>query len=174
MRRTVHRLERSQLLDRPVEEVFAFYSNAINLEAITPPFLRFRILTPTPIAMRAGTRIEYALSLHGVPVRWRTLITRWEPGVCFVDEQESGPYALWRHTHTFEPRGHSTLMRDVVEYREPFGALGQLMHVLVVRRMLDRIFDYRRDATGQLLGRSGRAGPAAIDASTRPVGEVRA
>ncbi len=79
MMRAVHRLERSQLLERPVEEVFAFYSNAANLEAITPPFLRFRILTPTPIAMRAGTRIEYALSLHGVPVRWRTLITRWEP-----------------------------------------------------------------------------------------------
>ena len=174
MRRTVHRLERSQLLDRPVEEVFAFYSDAVNLEAITPPFLRFRILTPTPIVMRAGTRIEYALSLHGAPVRWRTLITRWEPNACFVDEQESGPYALWRHTHTFEAQGARTLMRDVVEYREPFGALGQLAHVLVVRRMLDRIFDYRRDATGQLLGRSGRAGPAAIDASTRPVGEVRA
>jgi len=174
MTRAVHRLERSQLLERPVEKVFAFYSNAANLEAITPPFLRFRILTPTPIAMRAGTRIEYALSLHGVPVRWRTLITRWEPGVCFVDKQASGTYPLWRHTHTFEPRGHSTLMHDVVEYREPFGALGQLAHVLVVRRMLDRIFNYRRDATGHLLGRSSRPGPAAIDASTRPVNEARA
>jgi len=174
MTRAVNRLERTQLLERPVADVFAFYSDAANLEAITPPFLRFRILTPTPIAMRAGTRIEYALSLHGVPVRWRTLITRWEPGVCFVDEQESGPYALWRHTHTFEPRGNSTLMRDVVDYREPFGALGQLAHVLVVRRLLDRIFDYRRDATGHLLGRAGRSLSAAIDASTCPVSEARA
>jgi hypothetical protein len=170
----VHRLERSQLLERPAADVFAFYSDAANLEAITPPFLRFRILTPTPIAMQAGTRIEYALSLYGVPVRWRTLITRWEPGVCFVDEQESGPYALWRHTHAFEPRGTSTLMRDVVEYREPFGALGQLAHVLVVRRMLERIFDHRRDATGLLLGRSGRQVSAAIDASSHAVDEVRA
>ena len=170
----VHRLERTQLLERPVADVFAFYSDAANLEAITPPFLRFRILTPTPIAMQAGTRIEYALSLYGAPVRWRTLITRWEPGVCFVDEQESGPYALWRHAHTFESRGASTLMRDVVEYREPFGALGQLAHVLVVRRMLERIFDYRRDATGLLIERSGRRVSKAIDASSRAVNGVRA
>jgi hypothetical protein len=169
--RAVHRLERTQLLERPVEDVFAFYSDAVNLEAITPPFLRFRILTPTPIVMRAGTRIEYALSLYGLPVRWRTLITRWEPNACFVDEQESGPYALWRHTHTFEAQGARTLMRDVVEYREPFGVLGRLAHVLVVRRMLDRIFDYRRDATGQLLGRTVRAGSAADDTSTRAMHE---
>jgi ligand-binding SRPBCC domain-containing protein len=155
--RIVHRLERTQLLERPVEDVFAFYSDAANLEAITPPFLRFRILTPTPIAMRAGTRIEYALSLHGVPIRWRTLITRWEPNACFVDEQESGPYAFWRHTHVFEPQGTSTLMRDVVEYREPFGPLGRIAHGLFVRRMLDRIFDFRRDATGRLLARTGGA-----------------
>jgi ligand-binding SRPBCC domain-containing protein len=175
MTRAVNRLERSQWLDRPVEDVFAFYSDAANLEAITPPFLRFRILTPTPIAICAGTRIEYALSLHGVPIRWRTLITRWEPGVCFVDEQESGPYALWRHTHTFEPQGSSTRMRDVVEYREPFGPLGRLAHVLVVRRMLDRIFDYRRDATGHLLGHTGSPGSTATDTSTRTlVNEVRA
>jgi hypothetical protein len=77
MTRAVNLLERTQVLDRPVEDVFAFYSDAGNLEAITPPFLHFRILTPTPIAMRAGTRIEYALSLHGAPIRWRTLITRW-------------------------------------------------------------------------------------------------
>jgi hypothetical protein len=174
MTRAVNLLERTQVLDRPVEDVFAFYSDAGNLDAITPPFLHFRILTPMPIAMRAGTRIEYALSLHGAPIRWRTLITRWEPSACFVDEQESGPYAFWRHTHMFEPQGTSTLMRDVVEYREPFGALGKLAHVLVVRRTLERIFDYRRDATGQLLGRSGRPGSAAGDTSTRRMHEARA
>ena len=93
------------MLPRPVEEVFAFFSDARNLEAITPPFLRFRILTPMPIEMRAGTRIEYALSLYRVPIRWRTRITRWEPGVCFIDEQEAGAYAYWRHLHEFEVRG---------------------------------------------------------------------
>ena len=145
------RLERGQLLPQPIEEVFAFFSDAANLEAITPPFLHFRILTPMPIAMRAGTRIDYALSLYGVPVRWRTLITRWEPGACFVDEQESGPYELWRHTHEFEPRGRSTFMRDTVEYLEPLGPLGQLANVLFVERALERIFDFRRDTTARLL-----------------------
>ncbi len=88
----VHRLERSQRIPRRREEVFAFFADASNLEAITPPFLRFRILSPLPIEMRPGARIEYALSLGGVPLRWSTRITDWEPGVLFVDEQESGPY----------------------------------------------------------------------------------
>ena len=90
----VHRLERSQRIPRRRDEVFAFFADASNLEAITPQFLHFRILSPLPIEMRPGARIDYALSLGGVPVRWRTRITEWEPGVRFVDEQESGPYAL--------------------------------------------------------------------------------
>ena len=151
MRRHHHRLERSQLLDRPVDEVFAFYADPANLEAVTPPFLRFRVVTPLPIAMGAGTRIEYALRLYGVPVRWRTLITRWEPGACFVDEQESGPYAWWRHTHVFEGLGRQTLMRDVVEYREGFGPMGQIAHALFVERSLERIFAFRREAAQRLL-----------------------
>jgi ligand-binding SRPBCC domain-containing protein len=152
--RGLRRLERSQLLPRPVEEVFAFFSDARNLEAITPPFLRFRILTPMPIEMRAGTRIDYALSLYRVPIRWRTRITRWEPGVCFIDEQEAGAYAYWRHLHEFEVRGSATLMRDIVDYSEPFGPLGRVAHRLFVRRTLDCIFDFRRDVTQHLLERS--------------------
>jgi hypothetical protein len=171
--RKLHRLEREQLLERPVDDVFAFYSDAANLEALTPRFLRFRILTPMPIAMRAGTRIEYSLSLHGMPIRWRTLITRWDPGVAFVDEQESGPYAYWRHEHTFEPRGRQTLMRDAVEYREPFGALGQLAHVLFVRRALDRIFDFRRDAVHRLLGTARASAPATAAQTPGPPGASR-
>ena len=104
-----HRLERSQRISRRHDEVFAFFADASNLEAITPPFLHFRILSPLPIEMRPGARIDYALSLGGVPLRWRTRITEWEPGVHFVDEQESGPYARWRHTHRFEDQGSSTL-----------------------------------------------------------------
>jgi hypothetical protein len=174
-----HRLEREQLLDCPIDKVFAFYADAANLEALTPRFLHFRIVTLGPIAMRVGTRIDYALTLYGVPIRWRTLITRWEPGVGFVDEQERGPYACWRHEHTFEARGRRTLMRDAVDYREPLGALGQLAHVLFVRRALERIFDFRRDAAHRLLGApgadavaSGSSGPNAApsrapDASRR-------
>jgi len=147
----VHRLSRTQLVGRPLPEVFAFFSDASNLEPLTPRFLHFRCLTPMPIAMRAGARIDYQLSLFGVPVRWRTRITDWQPGKRFVDEQESGPYALWRHTHEFEARGTSTLVRDVVDYREPFGPVGIVAQVLFVRRTLDRIFDFRRDAISRLL-----------------------
>lgn len=156
----IHQLSRTQQLHRPLPEVFAFFSDASNLEALTPPFLRFRILTPMPLEMRAGARLSYQLSLCGVPMRWSSRITDWQPGKRFVDEQESGPYALWRHTHEFEARGTSTSMRDVVDYSEPLGPLGTVAHVLVVRRTLDRIFDFRRDAIRRLLGRSRMRQPA--------------
>jgi len=146
-----HQLTRTQLVGRSLPDVFAFFSDASNLERLTPPFLRFRILTPMPLALGAGARIDYQLSLFGVPVRWRTRITDWQPGKRFVDEQESGPYALWRHTHEFEARGASTLVRDVVDYREPLGPLGSIAHLLFVRRTLDRIFDFRRGAVERLL-----------------------
>ena len=153
--RRTHRLERTLQVTRPRGEVFAFFADAANLEEITPAFLRFRILTPKPIDMRVGTRIEYALSLFGFPLRWVTRISDWQPGVLFVDEQEWGPYALWRHTHEFEAQGGSTIVRDLVEYAEPFGPLGQAAHVLFVERALDRIFDFRRDAIQRLLGDVG-------------------
>ena len=155
----IHRLERTDQIQRPVAAVFSFFADAANLEAITPRFLRFRILTPTPIEMRRGARIDYVMSLFGVPVRWRTRITEWEPGIRFVDEQEAGPYAVWRHTHEFVPRGDATLVRDVVEYALPLGALGALAHLLLVRRTLARIFDFRRDATRRLLDAAGPRSP---------------
>lgn len=149
--RRIHRLERETLVQRPLDEVFPFFADAANLEALTPSFLRFRILTPPPIAMHPGARIDYALSLFGVPLRWRTRITVWEPGVRFVDEQEKGPYALWRHTHGFEARGDATLVRDAVEYALPLGPLGTLAHALFVRRALARIFDFRQEAIRRIL-----------------------
>jgi ligand-binding SRPBCC domain-containing protein len=147
-----HRLERSQRIPRRRDEVFAFFANASNLEALTPPSLHFRILSPQPIEMHVGTRIDYALSLFGLPIRWRTHITEWAPGVLFVDEQEAGPYALWRHTHRFEDEGCATMMRDLVEYAEPLGALGRVAHVLFVERSVNAIFDFRRDAIRRQFG----------------------
>ena len=152
MRSRVHRLERSQLIPGSRDEVFAFFADAANLEAITPTFLRFRILSPLPIAMRAGARIDYQLSLGGVPMTWRTRIAEWEPGVRFVDEQESGPYRIWRHSHRFEDQGTSTLMSDLVEYAEPLGPLGWVAHALFVERALGRIFDFRREAIRRRFG----------------------
>lgn len=151
----IHRLERTEQIQRPLDAVFSFFADATNLEGITPRFLRFRILTPTPVEMRRGARIDYAMSLFWVPVRWRTRITEWDPGIRFVDEQEAGPYAVWRHTHEFVSRGDATLVHDVVEYALPLGPLGTLAHLLFVRRTLARIFDFRRDATRRLLDAAG-------------------
>ncbi len=133
-------------------DVFDLYADAFALEEITPPWLRFRVVTPRPIDMGAGTLIEYRLRLHGIPMRWTTRIELWEPGRRFVDVQVSGPYRLWHHTHEFEPDGRGgTKIRDVVRYALPLGALGALAHVLFVRRDLIRIFDYRREAVERLL-----------------------
>jgi ligand-binding SRPBCC domain-containing protein len=146
-----HVLEREQRVDRPIEEVFAFYGEALNLETITPPWLGFEVTTPN-VVMRPGARIEYRLKLHGVPVRWRTRIDAWEPPYRFVDVQTQGPYKLWHHTHEFEADGPAaTVLRDRVRYALPFGALGELARELLVRRDLDRIFDHRRDVVGRLL-----------------------
>jgi ligand-binding SRPBCC domain-containing protein len=137
-----------------LEEVFHFFSNAENLEVLTPPFLGFRILSERPIKMEEGAQIEYSIRLFGVPMRWRTLISVWEPGVRFVDEQVKGPYALWHHTHEFQARGGRTIMRDIVKYKEPLGWLGDIAHSLFVKRLLGRIFDYRYEAVKTVLGRS--------------------
>lgn len=140
----VHLLERTQRLPGTPGEVFPFFADAANLEAITPSWLHFRIVTPQPVAMHAGALIEYRLRLHGLPVRWRTRIEEWDPGVRFVDQQISGPYALWHHTHEFTPDGDGhTLMRDVVRYALPFGALGELARRAFVGRDLERIFAFR-------------------------------
>ncbi len=138
-----HVLERAQHVPRPRDEVFAFFADAHNLEAITPGFLRFRITTPGPIAIAPGTLIDYRLSLFGIPFSWRTRIEVYEPGVRFVDVQLRGPYALWRHLHAFEDAPGGTLVRDRVEYALPLGSLGDLAHALFVRRTLARIFDHR-------------------------------
>ena len=147
-----HLLEREQRLPAGLEESFGFFADALNLEAITPPWLGPRVTTRGPIRIEAGTLIEYRLRLHGVPVRWRTRIETWEPPFRFVDEQVRGPYALWHHTHEFEADGTATtLMRDRVRYRIGFGPFGELARRALVGRDLERIFDYRRDAIERLL-----------------------
>ncbi len=151
----VHRIEREQLVPLPVGEAFAFFADAFNLEAITPPWLRFRILTPRPIPMSEGTSIEYRLSLHRLPFHWLTRIERLEPGRRFVDRQVKGPFRLWEHTHAFEERPGGTLIRDQVAYRMPYGALGALAHRLLLARDLERIFDYRREVVDRLLAGAG-------------------
>jgi ligand-binding SRPBCC domain-containing protein len=145
-------LEREQRLPRTPAEVFGFFADAHNLEALTPPLLRFRLVTPAPIAMGRGALIRYRLRVHGAPVSWLTQITEWDPPHRFVDEQMQGPYALWHHTHTFEgTRDGGTLMRDVVRYRIGFGPLGALADRLLVRRDIEAIFDFRAERIPPLL-----------------------
>lgn len=153
-----YRLERSQLIPRPQHEVFAFFADAANLERLTPDFLRFQIETPLPMEMRAGALIDYRLTLMGLPVRWRTRISSWEPPHHFSDDQERGPYALWHHVHEFEAVGDHTRMHDRVDYRLPLGPLGALARALWVRGTLERIFDYRRRVIEELFGEAPAGG----------------
>ena len=146
----LHSLRRQQRIGAELDPVFAFFSHAHNLEQITPPWLRFEIVTPGPVEMAAGTLIDYRLRLHGVPMHWRTRIEAWEPGRMFADRQLRGPYALWYHRHEFEPNADGTLVRDIVHYALPGGALGDLA-LPVVRRDLTRIFDYRHAAAERAL-----------------------
>lgn len=138
-------------MPRPRDEVFAFFSDAHNLEAITPAFLGFRILTPAPIPMAPGTRIDYALRLFGVPFRWQTRIEIFEPPERFVDVQLRGPYRRWHHLHEFVDLGMATLVVDVVDYELPLGPLGAIAHPVFVRPVLARIFDHRRTVIDRLL-----------------------
>jgi hypothetical protein len=129
-------------LPRPRAEVFAFFAAAHNLETITPGWLRFEVLTPTPIELRPGVMIDYRLRVHGLPIRWRTEILEWNPPHGFVDRQVLGPYHWWHHTHTFAERDGGTLCRDEIVYRPRGGAL---MNRLFVRRDIERIFAFRRE-----------------------------
>ena len=138
-----HTLRREQHLPGAPDEVFEFFGDAGNLEAITPPWLSFRIVSNRAAQMEVGTLIEYKLKLHGLPISWLTRIEVWEPGVRFVDQQLRGPYALWHHTHEFRAAANGTQMTDTVRYALPFGPLGEVAHALFVRRDLDRIFDHR-------------------------------
>lgn len=169
-----HVLHRQQRLDGTPEEVFGFFADAKNLEAITPPLLRFTVITPGPIEMRVGTLIAYRLRVHGAPVSWLTSIQAWEPPHRFVDMQVKGPYALWHHTHSFAADGpQHTLMTDTVRYAIGFGPLGELAHRVVVRRDVERIFTHRARVIGPLLAanlatrREARASaPARVTSST--------
>jgi ligand-binding SRPBCC domain-containing protein len=127
-------------LPHPLEVVFPFFADAGNLEALTPPWLRFEILTPLPIGMHAGAIIEYRLRLHGIVLRWQSEITAWEPPFRFVDAQRRGPYRKWIHEHIFTQLNNGTEMRDFVKYSAPGG---WLVNLLFVQREIRRIFEYR-------------------------------
>jgi ligand-binding SRPBCC domain-containing protein len=142
-----YRLHAECLVPASLDSVFAFFSDAANLERITPPWIRFHVVTPAPIHMRQGLLIDYKLRIRGVPMRWQSEITTWQPQAYFVDEQRRGPYRFWRHEHRFEPQGDQTKVIDDVHYAVPGGPL---VHALLVRRDVEKIFTYRLQTLQQL------------------------
>lgn len=138
-----HVLERRQVVRAPLDEVFAFFAEPRNLARITPSWLAFRMVDPDGVRMRRGERIEYRIRPLGMPQRWVSEITEYDPPRRFVDEQRRGPYRRWHHTHEFSEVPGGTLIVDRVEYELPFGALGRIVHRAVVARQLRAIFDHR-------------------------------
>ena len=146
-------LERTQLVPSPPHVTFAFFGDPWNLEAITPPWLRFRILD-APDTLVRGSLLRYRLSLFGVPIRWRTEICEWRPPRTFTDRQLAGPYRLWVHTHRFSRARGGTEIYDHVRYRLPGGPLAPAAHRLLVRRWLEEIFDFRSERLAALFSYS--------------------
>jgi ligand-binding SRPBCC domain-containing protein len=141
------RLNKTLWLSQPRPKIFEFFANPHNLDRLTPPWLKFQLLSPLSTVIRAGTLLHYRLRLHGIPIRWQSEISVWEPPERFVDRQTKGPYSLWIHEHTFREKKDGTLVGDSVEYAVPGGIV---VNWLVVARDLERIFQYRHQMLQQL------------------------
>tara|TARA_R110002072_G_scaffold10569_34_gene49266 strand:+ start:223 stop:690 length:468 start_codon:yes stop_codon:yes gene_type:complete len=152
MKRSI--LQRQLTLKRPLDEVFPFFADPRNLEALTPDFLKFRVLGMTTPEIEEGTEIDYSLRLRGLPIRWRSRITDWNPPFGFTDVQVQGPYRLWHHEHKFEARGGLTIASDHITYAVLGGSL---VDRFLVRPDLERIFDHRTQRMAELLERPAMA-----------------
>ncbi len=147
----LYTLEWEMTLPVSVQEAFSIFENPSNLARITPAWLHFRVTSPEPARVYVGAEIRYQIAWLGIPLRWKTIITEYEPPFYFVDEQAKGPYRVWRHHHSLWPSEEGTVIRDRVEYALPFGLLGRLAHFFIVRRQLWRIFAYRQMAMEELI-----------------------
>jgi len=141
-----------QFVARPLDEVFEFFSQAENLQQLTPEWLHFRILSVEPSPVRTGTMIRYSLRWRIFPIHWTSEIVVWDPPHGFVDEQRKGPYRLWHHEHRFAPEGNGTRITDEVRYALPFGVLGRVAHKLKVKKDVEDIFIYRKAAVEKIFG----------------------
>lgn len=145
-----HILKRETYIKGKINVVFDFFSKAENLDKITPPELGFKIITPLPVEMKKGTLINYKISLNGIPFNWLTEITEWDPPYSFEDSQLKGPYKMWVHRHIFEEENDITKMTDVVKYISPGGIFEFIPHNLIVKKKVEKIFDYRQKIFNEL------------------------
>jgi len=147
----LYTLKKEQIVLKNISTVFDFFSKPENLSVITPRSMKFKILTPSPIDMKEGALIDYTVSIMLIPIRWRTLITKFSPPNLFIDQQLKGPYSIWHHTHIFEKISENeTLIKDKVVYGVPFGIIGRLAHYLYIKRDLKKIFTYRKNKIEQI------------------------
>ncbi len=147
----LYSLQRTQFIPAPRSRVFAFFAKPENLALLTPPSLGFNMLTPSPVTMKDGALIDYTIRVAGLPVRWTTIITRFESPARFVDVQLKGPYSYWHHTHEFSAVDGGTQMTDTVRYGIPAGIFGRLVRELFVRQRLERIFDFRAERLKEIV-----------------------
>jgi ligand-binding SRPBCC domain-containing protein len=152
----VYVLERETTVPVPLLQAFAFFEDPGNLARITPPWMRFQITSPGKVEMRRGAEIVYRIRVAGIPLKWKTVITEYDPPRSFVDEQAAGPYRLWRHRHGFRAAPGGTAVSDRVEYALPFGWIGRAAHAVYVQRQLRRIFDYRTQALARIFSATAR------------------
>lgn len=176
-----HFLSREQTVVSPVGQVFEYFATPLNLDAMTPPSLRIRVLTPPPYDMAVNTTYAYAMRLRGIPLRWTSVITRFEPPYRFTYRQLHGPYAFWEHDHLYSESDGRTTIRDEVRYALPIGGVGRFLNEIFVRHELNRIFDWRARSIAVYFaaGCSERgaasvsAGRASVDTKTSSGGVVR-
>lgn len=142
------------IINKPLSEVFDFFSKAENLNALTPPELHFSILTPMPIEMYPGRLIDYKIELMGISFKWRTEITEWVPNQKFVDQQLKGPYKIWHHQHIFKDLGDKTEMTDIITYQSIGWIFAPFIHWLFVDQKVKEIFAYREKVLHEIFGQS--------------------
>ncbi len=146
----MHVLIKDTTINRPLNEVFDFFSKVENLNSITPPDMHFKILSPLPIHIQKGTLIDYKIKVNGIPFKWKTEISEWEPPYRFIDKQLNGPYNTWIHEHIFEERNGVTHMRDIVHFRSPGWILEPLINKLFIEKKVRAIFNYREEKLKEL------------------------
>ncbi|MCW3083386.1 MAG: hypothetical protein JWP12_752 [Bacteroidetes bacterium] len=146
----MHTLIKETIINRPIAEVFDFFSKAENLDKITPPDMQLRIISPQPIIIQKGTLIDYKIKVSGIPFKWQTLISEWNPPYRFIDKQLKGPYNTWIHEHTFEERNGKTYMKDYVQFRSPGFFLEPLINKLFVEKKIKAIFEFREKILKEL------------------------